>query len=59
MFDELIAKYKLKCARVVRHKDEANGMPIDFNDDYARIPDVSFFLLDNHYNSKKDYCKQN
>lgn len=46
--DELIKEYKLKHAIVVSGKEKAKDMPIDYNDDLAREPDVSFYLLDNH-----------
>lgn len=44
--DKLIAEYGLKHAIVVKNKSEAL-LPIDYNDDYARIPNQSFYLLDN------------
>jgi hypothetical protein len=44
--DELIQKYQLKQAIVIKEKDDK--LPIDFNDDYARIPNVDFYLLDNN-----------
>jgi len=44
--DQLIAEYRLKHAIVVKNKSEAL-LPIDYNDDYARIPNQSFYLLDN------------
>lgn len=44
--DQLIAEYGLKHAIVVKNKSEAL-LPIDYNDDYARIPNQSFYLLDN------------
>ena len=45
--DELIKTYNLKHAIVIPNKDAAIGMPIDINDDLARTPDISFYLLDN------------
>ena len=50
--DELIEQYNLKYTKVVKSVEEANGMPIDNNDDYARMPDVSFCLLDNNIAAK-------
>ena len=44
--DQLIAEHNLKHAIVVQDKSQAT-LPIDYNDDYARIPNQSFFLLDN------------
>lgn len=44
--DKLIAEYGLKCAIVVQSKGDAL-LPIDYNDDFARIPNQSFYLLDN------------
>jgi hypothetical protein len=29
-------------------------MPVDRNNDYARMPDINFALLDNMKNSKKE-----
>jgi hypothetical protein len=46
--DALIECYNLKYTKVVKSVEEAAGMPIDFNDDYARMPDVNFCLLDNN-----------
>ena len=51
--DELINKYKLKHSIVVENKDLAIGMPIDYNDDIARIPNINFYLLDNTKNKKQ------
>lgn len=47
MYDDLIEKYDLKSAKVVKSIEEAQGMPIDNNDDYARIPGVKFCLMEN------------
>lgn len=44
--DALINEYGLKSAIVVKTIDETN-LPIDTNDDLARIPKISFALLDN------------
>jgi hypothetical protein len=44
--DDLIAKHNLKHAIVVNAIHEAK-MPIDYNDDYARVPNQSFCLLNN------------
>jgi hypothetical protein len=46
--DELIDKYNLKHVKVIKDELEANGCPIDLNDDVARIPNVNFYLIDNH-----------
>ena len=46
--DKIIGDYNLKSARVIRSRAEAGGMPIDTNDDLARMRGVSFCLLDNH-----------
>lgn len=51
--DELINKYKLKHSIVVENKDLAIGMPIDYNDDIARMPNINFYLLDNTKNKKQ------
>lgn len=52
--DALIEKYNLKFALVCGNLLEAveRGLPVDNNDDLARMPDVCFALLDNHKNSK-------
>ena len=56
-YDDLIEKYNLKSARVYSsEQDIPKGMPIDTNDDYARIPNVCFALLDNNKVKKQ---KQN
>jgi hypothetical protein len=46
-FDNLIDKYDLKNVEIIKHKDEANGRPIDICDDQARKPKVNFCLMDN------------
>lgn len=52
--DDMIERRGLKSARVYASPDEVpEGMPIDNNDDWARVPDVSFALLDNFKNKKK------
>ncbi len=43
--DELIQEYNLKHSIVIKQPKE--DMPIDVNDDYARKPNVNFYLLDN------------
>jgi hypothetical protein len=54
-FDNLIDQHNLKYAKVFRSKDLVpEGMPIDTNDDYARIPNINFALLDNNKVSKKE-----
>ena len=45
--DQLIREYNLKHALVIPSADKANGMPIDTNDDLARIKNVNFYLVDN------------
>ena len=57
LHDSLIDQYHLKSARVVKSVDEAAGMPIDTNDDYARLPNVSFCLLDNNVTAKEKQKK--
>jgi hypothetical protein len=52
-YDDLIEKHGLKNAKVYSDISEIpNGMPIDDNDDYARMKDISFALLDNHKKKK-------
>jgi hypothetical protein len=52
--DDLIEKHGLKSARVYTNiADVPEGMPIDTNDDYARMPNINFALLDNMKYSKK------
>ena len=52
--DHLIKEHNLKHTIVYKRKEDVPiGMPIDRNDDYARIPKVNFALLDNMKNSKK------
>lgn len=52
--DDMIERRGLKSARVYASPDEVpEGMPIDNNDDWARVPDVSFAILDNFKNKKK------
>jgi len=46
-FDHLIKEFNLKHTIVIKDKSEAIGMPIDFNDDEARKPNINFYLLDN------------
>jgi hypothetical protein len=43
--DELIEKYKLKHSIVI--KEKKYDLPIDYNDDYARMKNVNFYLMDN------------
>lgn len=53
-YDRLIEELNLKSARVYASLEEVpDGMPIDNNDDWARVPNVSFALLDNNKFSKK------
>jgi hypothetical protein len=58
-FDHLIEKYNLKHARVIKDISEAAAydMRIDTNDDYARLPNVSFCLLDNNIAAKNKQKK--
>lgn len=51
-YDHMIDHYHMKSALVVKSVEEAGNMPIDTNDDYARLPDVSFCLLDNNVAAK-------
>lgn len=52
--DKLILEYGLKHTIVFKSETEVpEGMPIDFNDDYARMPHINFALLDNHKQKKK------
>jgi hypothetical protein len=52
--DNLIKEYNLKHTIVYKNKsDVPDGMPIDTNDDYARLPNINFALLDNMKNKKK------
>ena len=51
--DYLIEEYNLKSTKVIKDKKEANGLPIDYNDDIARKPNINFCLLDN-FKSKND-----
>jgi hypothetical protein len=47
--DVLIDTYKLKSAKVYEDLSKVpEGMPVDTNDDYARIKNISFALLDNN-----------
>jgi len=45
--DELITEHNLKHSIVIQSKDGLKELPIDYNDDYARIKGVNFYLLDN------------
>ena len=54
--DHLIKEHGLKSATVIRSADETE-LPIDYNDDYARLPNVSFALLDNNIIGKQKYKK--
>ena len=46
--DALIKKYNLKNTRVFQSREEAGDLPINTNDDYARIKQINFALLDNN-----------
>jgi hypothetical protein len=53
--DNLISQHNLKHTIVYKNKlDVPSGMPIDRNDDYARLPNINFALLDNMKNKKKE-----
>jgi len=52
--DNLIQKFNLKNVKVYSKVEEVpTNRPIDTNDNYARIPNVNFALLDNMKYSKK------
>lgn len=52
--DDLIEKHKLKNVIVyARREDVPKERPVDFNDDFARTPNINFALLDNIKNSKQ------
>lgn len=51
--DQLISEHNLKHARVIQTIEQSNRMPIDFNDDLARIPDLSFCMIDNNIKLNK------
>ena len=52
--DYLIEEYKLKNVKVYNDiNDVPSDRPIDKNDDYARIPNINFALLDNMKYNKK------
>jgi hypothetical protein len=52
--DFLIDEYKLKNVKIYNNiNDVPINRPIDKNDDYARIKDINFALLDNMKFSKK------
>lgn len=52
--DNLIEKFNLKNVKVYAElKEVPSNRPIDTNDNYARIPNVNFALLDNMKFSKK------
>jgi hypothetical protein len=52
--DGLIEQYNLKNVKVYPSAEAVErGRPIDFNDDWARIPNINFALLDNMKVSKK------
>jgi len=52
--DNLIEKFNLKNVKVYAEVEEVPiNRPIDTNDNYARIPNVNFALLDNMKYSKK------
>ena len=45
--DELINEYGLKHSIVT--KELKDDLPTDYNDDYARQPNVNFYLLDQRF----------
>ena len=52
--DDLIERFNLKNVKVYAEIEEVpTNRPIDTNDNYARIPNVNFALLDNMKYSKK------
>ena len=52
--DYLIDEFNLKNVKVYKSADDVDdNRPIDFNDDYARMPNINFALLDNMLVSKK------
>ena len=51
--DNLIEKHNLKFARVIKDVTDSNRLTIDFNDGLARVPNVSFCMIDNQKFSKK------
>jgi len=53
--DYLIDEFNLKNVKVYKSADDVDdNRPIDFNDDYARMPNINFALLDNMLVSKKN-----
>lgn len=57
--DHLIEEYNLKNVIVYPTKaDVPKNRPIDNNDDWARVPDVNFALLDNMKVSKKSLVEK-
>lgn len=47
--DDLISEYNLRHAIVVKTKEDAIGLPIDYNDDWARNKSQhNFYLVDNN-----------
>jgi hypothetical protein len=52
--DNLIQLHNLKNVKIYTTiKDLNEDRPVDINDDYARIPNINFALLDNMKNKKK------
>jgi hypothetical protein len=53
--DSLISEYNLKNVKIYNDiKDVPKNRPIDTNDDYARLKEINFALLDNLKYSKKN-----
>jgi len=52
-FDHLIEEHDLKSAKVYKTIADAGDLPIDDNDDWARVPNVKFALIDNYNKPKK------
>jgi hypothetical protein len=50
--DDLALQHNLRTATVVPTLEDANGKPVDYNDDLARVHGESFVLLDNANVSK-------
>ena len=52
--DELIDRNGLKNVTICKSKEDVPyGLPIDTNDDLARIPEINFALVDNFYKGDK------
>ena len=58
-YDDMIKEYNLKHTIVVDTLEEAVDMPVDYNDDEARKPNVNFYLLNNQKNTKNGTTRGN